>query len=473
MEIRTRRRARRRSEAAAALHQQPKKMKTAAERATTPLVSLPDDLVEEVLLRLPARSLARFRRACLSWNAVISSPGFQDRHHALAAAKFAFVPLAPRHTFAVSCMVPGAFPRPSRSVAFDCVGCPVIIGSRPCRGIVLLRRPCAGAYSVCNPTTGEVLHLPPPRKKKKSGVDDLVPGIGFDSATGEYKVVEVSANMGSLHGRVLTLGDARGWRALDAGDQAASFGFTDKTRIDNEYYVDTVFADGCIHWGFKTNCMYVDQPHGVLSFSVADESFRRVPQPPFSTADLAPYDDGEPVEHVQAFRGLGWRSGSGRQILLPVGTTLAELDGRLCVMRDVRRRNDVDGQFEVWKLQDYETGTWSLDYRVDLRAGKRQLTRPWLVAPLRYLPGDGDDGAGEKERRKLLLATTAQAAHVYDPDTKTLRTVASLAGRDDVGGGDTAQGLEDYLRLVLYQESLVRFAGMKQGKGDIEFVKLD
>ncbi|OEL19589.1 hypothetical protein BAE44_0019392 [Dichanthelium oligosanthes] len=52
------------------------------------------------------------------------------------------------------------------------------------------------------------------------------------------------------------------------------------------------------------------------------------------------------------------------------------------------------------------------------------LTTSWLVVPLSYLGGGGS-------KRKLLLATTAREAHVYDPDSGTLRTVASIAGGGD------------------------------------------
>ena len=46
---------------------------------------------------------------------------------------------------------------------------------------------------------------------------------------------------------------------------------------------------------------------------------------------------------------------------------LAELDGCLCMIRDLRRRRDVAAMFEVWKLKDYESGVWSLDYRIHAR----------------------------------------------------------------------------------------------------------
>ena len=65
------------------------------------------------------------------------------------------------------------------------------------------------------------------------------------------------------------------------------------------------------------------------------------------------------------------RSESGENVASPARKTLAELDGRLCMMRDVRHRGDVGGLlFEIWKLQDYAMGIWSLDYRIDLTPGQ-------------------------------------------------------------------------------------------------------
>ncbi|CAM0149213.1 unnamed protein product, partial [Urochloa decumbens] len=440
-------------------------------------ITLPDHLVPEVLLRLPARSLTRLRCVCRSWHAEISSRGFQERHHAgisspavdcrlhlslhvglfthlahmaatavdctgsqphhaAAAAKLAFLRRTPRHMAYLQ--VRRGNRRPAQWLT-SCKDCPGVVGSKPCSGLALVRTPCEDAgFSVCNPTTGEVLHLPPSHQKR------CATGLGFHAPSGEFKVVTVGIDLGTdkLHARVLTVGDAQRWRlpsATAAGD------FSEDDVIDA--HVQPVFADGCLHWSFFRRKHVDSGPHGVLSFCLASESFRRVAQPPFAAADLVPYE-------------INGRSSSMKAVVVPpVGTALAELDGRLCVMRDVRHyRGDV--LFEIWRLQDYEAGRWSLDYRVDpapeLVAERERLTAPWLVVPLRYLDGGG---RLQGRNRKLLLVTTAREAHVYDPDSGTLRTVASVAG-----GGD-GNSEDNFLRLLLYQESLVRFADMKRDKG--------
>ncbi|KAK3146146.1 hypothetical protein QOZ80_3BG0262280 [Eleusine coracana subsp. coracana] len=394
-------------------------------RKTPRGATLPHDLVVEVLLRVPAAPLARLRRVCRSWDAEISSPGFQQRHHALASTKLGFLPLAPSH---------GVFVRFGSSPIERCISChdcPRVIGSKPCHGLVLVYRPCLDeqAYSVWNPTTGEVLHLP------FSDYPHIIIGMGFHAPAGEFKVVRVHVKPGKVEGRVITVGDSRGWRAPAAtgNNQALFQDFTGYTTLDK--HVPPVFADG---------------------FAL----------PPFKTEDLVPYDRNVDHEHDdQVWDGRhGKRSSNDEEVHVPLGQTMAELDGRLCIMRDVRHRRDMGGSlFEIWKLQDYDAGSWSLDYRVDVTPGHvtaaERLTKPWLVVPLRYLLDSG------RSSRKLLVATTAQEAHVYDPEDGTLRMVTSSIAE---GGGNS----DDSVRLLMYQESLFRLPGMKPNNDEIEFVQL-
>lgn len=122
---------------------QPKKSRTAAPASPPPptsrSVSLPDDLVAEVPQRLPSRSLARLRCVCRSWNDFISSDGFVERYPQEAGeptrhgpTKLVLAPLAKRHA------------NPSMAL-------------------------CAMTYSMCNPPTGGLLHVPPPVVREQRG----------------------------------------------------------------------------------------------------------------------------------------------------------------------------------------------------------------------------------------------------------------------------------------------------------------
>lgn len=215
-----------------------------------------------------------------------------------------------------------------------------------------------------------------------------------------------------------------------------------------------------------------------LAFSIGDESFVTVPLPPFASADLDVCSSSVCVatnvylEHVRPSKLLP----KNKEIFAPAGTVLAELDGCLCMVRDLRHRRNMDlnetTMFEIWKLGTYETGEWSLDYRIDLPRGYRaaeRLVTPWLVMPLAYVGGDPASTGGQR-RKAVLLATTAHEAHVYDPEAAVLHRVASMSD-DESRSCDAAFYLDNRLRLTLYQESPVQMDGMEHDGGDAKLIR--
>uniref|UniRef100_A0A0D9WF63 F-box domain-containing protein n=1 Tax=Leersia perrieri TaxID=77586 RepID=A0A0D9WF63_9ORYZ len=275
--------------------QSKKMMKTAVtSTASGPLV-LPfvDYLVwEEILMQLPSTSLARLRCTSRSWNERITSDGFVEgylqRQQKLAMA-------TDNHKLVLPPLSKGhaiGSWRRSPLQARLCRDCPRMVGARPCRGLVLFCRPCAAqTYSVCYPSTGGVLHLPRP-----SDDDDDDECIIADA--------------------------------------------------------DPVLANGRLHWTLSAKFL-TDNPApqaGILVFSIGDETFTTVPMPPFASADLVQCGSvySEPyMEHIRPSR-----SRNGDYVYTPAGTVLAELDGCLCMVRDLRRRARAGEScmFEIWKL---------------------------------------------------------------------------------------------------------------------------
>ncbi|KAK3145007.1 hypothetical protein QOZ80_4AG0321250 [Eleusine coracana subsp. coracana] len=407
------------------------------------LPPLPEEIAEDIFLRLPIKSLAASRCVSPSWNAFISSPIFAGRHHATAAARAVagprFVSVHAdsnwHHQLAITT------PRETIPKPFFCGGCPRVFcgNGKPCRGAVLVGKPCEGEFFLCNPSTGGALHLPPRRPPWYF----LAAGLGYDAAgSGTYKAVLLERASGHPPPRwwvprlqcvVATVGGAGHWRWRAPRGR--------KTPIICEDAVvsprwDPVFADGRLHWMLVSRAGTSEQQAGpltgVLAFTLdSSESFARLPLPLFDNKSL------------------------------PEHATLAELDGTLCLLRDLRRPRNAVALFEVWKLRDYgrTPPSWSLERRIDLtpHIGK-ELKRPWEGDF--FVVTSTSSGNGTRE---ILLATTTQRAYVFEPHTGELRTVATR----------NCSVPQRHMRHLLYQESLVQVQGMEYGNNDIEFTFAD
>jgi hypothetical protein len=86
----------------------PKRSKSAAS-----VVDLPDEIVEKILLRLPASCTFRFRAVCRSWAALLTSPGFADAYAVEAGAR------SSASTYLVFAPAPCPFPA-NRATASCC-----------------------------------------------------------------------------------------------------------------------------------------------------------------------------------------------------------------------------------------------------------------------------------------------------------------------------------------------------------------
>lgn len=162
---------------------------------------LPDEMMTEIVLRLPAYSIVRFRAVSRSWAAMLSSPGFQDGYAAMADARrmsmskfvfFAASPASPRGATAVySCDV-GPVRRITTTTTDLLFNIDrlrpgfLVVSSRPCHGLTLLADTRSFAYWVCNSSTGVFRPLPRRRCHDLSSA-----GLAFDDRTKEHKVVHL------------------------------------------------------------------------------------------------------------------------------------------------------------------------------------------------------------------------------------------------------------------------------------------
>lgn len=205
--------------------------------------------------------------------------------------------------------------------------------------------------------------------------------------------------LANLHARVLTLGGARGWRPLAAaGEQAAaSLGFTKDTEIED--HLDPVFRRRMPSLELQLRC------------TTCTRISPTVPSPMSLSDGSCSHLSSQPTSYQWERCWRSWTAGSAL----------------------------------------YETSAAATTCRVSSRFGScrtKQLMHPWLVVPLRYIAGDGPG-----KKRKMLLATTAQVAHVFNPETNNLWTVASLDSPHDINGGNCSlapDNDEKFLRLVMY-----------------------
>ncbi|CAN6205773.1 unnamed protein product [Urochloa humidicola] len=178
-------------------------MEDATERR--PATYLPDDLIVNILSRLPPKSLCRFMCVCKSWRALVCDPA---HHHIFAHTTswpcFFFSRYhddIPSQGFVTS-KGDGGLPLVNSRLSFLPASiCGEITLLDSCNGLLLLRcSPANGAaatippqpasyYVVCNPATGEWVALPQP--SLEPGFDDFYrkacsAALGFDPSVSPH-----------------------------------------------------------------------------------------------------------------------------------------------------------------------------------------------------------------------------------------------------------------------------------------------
>ncbi|XBH82182.1 hypothetical protein VPH35_070881 [Triticum aestivum] len=215
------------------------------EAAEQPSSSLPNDLIEDILARMPAKSVMR------------SSQGFVDRHLRLAnrchSPRLFILPEFNSSDTTVHAWSPG---RPLAAVTGQCRGLVVLEADRPTTIIRNLDDPNDRVYFykvnhyVWNPSTGQIMALP--KGNDSFGCwphhhDNL--GIGYDTRIRKHKVVCLYCR-GDLPPacEVYVLNSTGQWRPL------------------------SIFAQGHLHWVAEPDKKF-NFGRIIMSFSISDEEF--------------------------------------------------------------------------------------------------------------------------------------------------------------------------------------------------------
>ncbi|KAI4979112.1 hypothetical protein ZWY2020_015865 [Hordeum vulgare] len=241
------------------------------------MVMLPEEMITEVLVRLPVKSILRFRAVCRRWAALASSEEFCAAKEAAGSAtepatKLLFLSSTARHD---STEVRSSDDEGSSTPLLTLTGMrgdSASMTSTPCRGLTLLHDPDSG-FHVLNAATRAVTMLPPCQDKI---LRSTTAGLGFDGKTKECKVVRLFPGDGETpreaftraRCEVYTLGGDF-WRSISVESVPSKFaGAALSGAVCHN--LAPVYADGFLHWLIHPMFHFATRPAAaVLSFSVA------------------------------------------------------------------------------------------------------------------------------------------------------------------------------------------------------------
>ncbi|KAL3503498.1 hypothetical protein ACH5RR_037947 [Cinchona calisaya] len=268
---------------------------------------LPEDLLREILVRLPVKSLLRFCCVSKTWCDLINSPYFAHMH--LSHAKNHRIVLMKRFiidekkallSFHSDYVSPGrdvaAAAAPDLKLSSTYRSSIQLFGS--CNGIVciveLLR--CLHSNSkdkfyLCNLATRQFLTLPPSPFGCPDEFEDISTtslGFGFDPSTQDYKLVKfVSYRLKETMAlpvpevQIYNL-RTNSWRKLEgvaSGPSAIVPGQKFPASILQKFPVSILLNRSFIlHW-LAINNIYDDAWEGILSFDMCTEAFQKIELP--------------------------------------------------------------------------------------------------------------------------------------------------------------------------------------------------
>ncbi|XBH87437.1 hypothetical protein VPH35_074893 [Triticum aestivum] len=370
---------------------------------------LPDEMIMEVMLRLTAKSLIRFRAAPPKL-LFVSPAATSDSTTEVCSVSLSAGPEDDLKLFTLD------------SACGDSMQ---LLMPAPCHGLNLLFDAVAPAYYICNAATRAVTRLPPfPHRFRHASA-----GLGFDARTRRYKVVRLirgahDDDTESIRCEVYTYGDDVGggspidsWRPPAGGGVPLGLRrFAGAAISDAQFHnLPPVFANGFLHWLVHPFSFSKRPRAAVISFSLADETFKG---------------------------------------------HLVQMDNQLFMVRELRYDGNTGGYIlEIWKLSDRSSGAWSLYHAVHLFGHvARDLHRPEVMRVIGSTSGNGRLG------KKVIIATSEhimydkfqKKVHTYDLSSESLETILSIEETHA-----SLEGVTPSSRFSLFEESLApvhRFA---------------
>ncbi|XP_058107326.1 F-box protein At3g07870-like [Magnolia sinica] len=296
------------------------------------LSDYPEEIISNILSRLPASSLNDLKRVCKNWLDIISSSCFIQCHLARVQPY-----LIERKTFWNNQIRSVDVKDSEIRVRNLVIGCDWEILAT-CNGLLLIKDYLLDDICISNPATKQLLRLPTCSKSPCDDyhlLHDLEYYVGFDYAeldfyrfgyapsTREYKVVHFFHDGFHQLCEILTLG-SDSWRRIDISFLVLPLIFSEQLSLNNGVlpliFSDQLSLNGVLHW--------VVGYHYIMSMDVAQETFdeTRIPSCIRPNYDTFYMDE---TFHLSDIRG---------------SPSL------------INRISDVE--FEVWILKDFQIKEW-------------------------------------------------------------------------------------------------------------------
>ncbi|KAF3545986.1 hypothetical protein DY000_02009945 [Brassica cretica] len=220
--------------------------------------SIPTDLIPEILLRLPGKSIARFRCVSKLWLSILTRPRLLVALERANEEMLFFSSPHPQNPY------DNPYDKPSPVVAADFLMkfvCPELRAFTS--GLIYL---CSNERVIYNLSTGEYVNLPDLKRYRKSNSF-----LGYDPLNKQFKVLFMAYLSGPDDHRILTLGPSKKkkWRKI-------------KCRLIHQPLYDRVRINGiCINGvlyyiGKADGYTAEERPYMIICFDVRSEKFKFV-----------------------------------------------------------------------------------------------------------------------------------------------------------------------------------------------------
>ncbi|KAM5583958.1 F-box protein CPR1-like [Rosa sericea] len=227
-----------------------------------------DDIIVEILSKLPVKSLLRCRSVCKSWRALISRSYFVKKHlnHAIngidnstnCTIRLLFLHnknFLEHHPESMLVDSLKDFVGHTASKELDIPGIlEVIVGS--CNGLICLKAGCGGVF-LWNPCTGDASKLPE-QTVSDANWGDMFFGFGYDSTTEDYKVILGGTTTTKMEVFTLKKGS---WRNVG--------NLKDYGKISGQGWL----SNGALHWIEKGRDDQYSSTSRIILFNLAEEKF--------------------------------------------------------------------------------------------------------------------------------------------------------------------------------------------------------